>query len=284
MHCLPKPRAQIPISITNSVGLQRALLTGVHLKGAMTPGIKAQLLTIGSLVLLCEVGIAQQTANPAGLPLNSIVEAVEKTQSAVHSQLPYQVLREYRLFGTKSSSSNSNVVAEVNFKPPASKDYKIQKSSGSKRGEQVVRNLLDHEVETASNRSQARTAVTRDNYDFTYIGEVVLDGQPCYLLGLKPKRKEKDLIAGQAWVDTHSFFVRRIEGEIAKTPSWWLKAVRVKLAFADFEGTWLQTSMEAVADVRIVGPHTLTSQILDYRGTDVIASTQTRSRSADSKH
>ncbi len=241
----------------------------------MKLGIKSRLLVMGSLLpTLCGVGVAQQSASSAGLPLNSIVEAVEKTQWAVHSQLPYQVLREYRLFGTKSSSSNSNVVAEVNFKPPASKDYKIQKSSGSKRGEQVVRNLLDHEVETASNRSQARTAVTRDNYDF----------KPCYLLGLKPKRKEKDLIAGQAWVDTHSFFVRRIEGEIAKTPSWWLKAVRVKLAFADFEGTWLQTSMEAIADVRIVGPHTLTSQILDYRGTDVIASTQTRSRSADRKH
>jgi hypothetical protein len=273
------------ISVTNSVGLQRALLSGVHLKGAMKLGIKSRLLVMGSLLpTLCGVGVAQQSARSAGLPLNSIVEAVEKTQWAVHSQLPYQVLREYRLFGTKSSSSNSNVVAEVNFRPPASKDYKIQKSSGSKRGEQVVRNVLDHEVETASNRSQDRTAVTRNNYEFSYIGEVVLDGQPCYLLGLKPKRKEKDLIAGKAWVDTHSFFVRRIEGEIAKTPSWWLKAVRVKLAFADFEGTWLQKSMEAVADVRIVGPHTLTSQILDYRGTDVIASTQTRSRSADSKH
>ena len=114
--------------------------------------------------------------------------------------------------------------------------------------------------------------MTSDNYDFTYIGETVLDGQPCYLLGLKPKRKEKDLISGQAWVDKNSFLVRHIEGEIAKTPSWWLKRVRVKLAFADLEGTWLQTSMEAVADVRILGLHTLISRILDYRSTDVVAS------------
>ena len=247
--------------------------------------IKSRLLATGSLLLsLCGAGVSQQSANSGGLPLNSIVEAMEKAQSGVHPQLPYQVLREYRLFGISSSSANSNVVAEVNFKPPTSKDYRIQKSSGSKRGVQVVRNLLDHEVETASNRSQARTALTRDNYDFTYIGEAVLDGQPCYLLGLKPKRKEKDLIAGEAWVDKQSFFVRRIEGEIAKTPSWWLKTVRVKLAFADFEGTWLQTKMEAIADVRIVGPHTLTSQILDYRGTDVLAAAQTRIRSADRRH
>jgi len=66
--------------------------------------------------------------------------------------------------------------------------------------------------------------------------------------------------------------VRHIEGEISKPPSWWLKKVRVKLAFADVDGTWLQTSMEAVADVRLLGPHTLTSRILDYRSADVVAS------------
>ena len=236
------------------------------------------------MLCLCGTGSAQLVARSRALPLNAIIEAIEKTQAGDHPQLPYQVIREYRLFGTNSSTSNSNVVAEVNFKPPTSKDYKIQKSSGSKRGEQVVKNLLDHEVETASNKSQAKTAITRDNYDFSYGGEVVLDGQACYLLGLQPKRKEKDLIAGQAWVDKNSFLIRRIEGEIAKTPSWWLKKVRLKLTFGDYEGTWLQTGMEAVADVRIVGPHTLTSQILDYRGTDEIASTQTRSRSVDRRH
>jgi hypothetical protein len=250
----------------------------------MKLGTKSRWLAIGALSLsLCEAATAQSGANSQGLSFNSIIDAMEKTQSGVHPKIPYQVLREYRLSGTNSSNSNSSVVAEVNFKPPTSKDYRIQKSSGSKRGEQVVRRLLDHEVETTSDQSHARTALTRDNYEFTHIGEAVLDGQACYLLALKPKRKERDLIAGQAWVDKQSFLVRRIEGEIAKTPSWWLKRVRLQLAFGDFEGTWLQTSMVAIADVRIVGPHTLTSQILDFRDTDVIASASARSRPIDRK-
>src|SRR6266576_6871480 len=137
--------------------------------------LKSRLVVAGTVLLsLCGIAGAQESANSGRLALNLIVDAVEKAQSAIHPKFPYQVLREYRLSGRNSSTSNSNVVVEVNFRPPASKDYKIQRSSGSKRGEQVVRNLLDHEVETASNRSQARTAVTRDNYDFTYIGEVVL--------------------------------------------------------------------------------------------------------------
>jgi hypothetical protein len=131
--------------------------------------------------------------------------------------------------------------------------------------------------------------LTTDNYDFILVGESVFDGRPCYVLGLKPKRREKDLISGAAWVDKRSFFILHIEGETAKAPSWWLKSVRVKLSFGDLSGTWLQTSMEAVADVRLLGSHTLTSRILDFRGTDISASTMlapTRSqlRSQDPRH
>ena len=233
----------------------------------------------GSIAVFCCFGVAQQSTRGGNLSLNSIIEALERTQAGVGPQVPYQVIREYRLFGANDSSADSDVVAEVDFNPPASENYKIQKSSGSNRGQLVVRRVLDHEVEVTSNGDQARTALNRNNYDFDYSGEATLDGQLCYRLGLKPKRKEKDLISGEVWVDEHSFFVRQIEGDIAKTPSWWLKKVHVKFTFADFDGTWLQAGMKAVADVRMVGPHTLTSRTLDYRGADKVASNRTRMRS-----
>ncbi len=223
------------------------------------------------IALFSGFGVAQQSTGTATLPLNSILDAMQKIQSQARPQAAYQVIREYRIFGAGSSNANSEVVAEVNFSPPSTKNYRIQTSTGTNRGQQVVRKVLDHEVESSTG-TQSRSALTRDNYDFTYLGETVLDARQCYLLGLKPKRKEKELISGQAWVDKNSFFVRHIEGEVAKTPSWWLKKVRVKLSFADFDGSWLQTSMEAVADVRMLGAHTLTSHLVDYRGADVVAS------------
>ena len=238
----------------------------------MPLAITTDLLKMGIVaVTLCGIGLAQR--GNSALSLQSIVQEMEKAQSEAHPQVSYQVIREYRLFTTNASAADSEVIAKVDFRPPSSKDYDIEKRSGSTRGEQVVRRILDHEVESARKGRQARTdAVTSGNYEFTYVGESVFDGQPCYLLGLSPKRKQKDLISGQAWVDKQSFLVRHIEGEISKPPSWWLKKVRVKLAFADVDGTWLQTSMEAVADVRLLGPHTLTSRILDYRSADVVAS------------
>jgi hypothetical protein len=223
--------------------------------------------------LFCSAGIAQQSAPSGTMPLGAIIQSIQNAQAAARPQASYQIIREYRLFGAKDSKADSQVVAEVNFTPPAFKGYRIQRSSGSSRGQQLVRRILDHEVEATSKDSKASSAISIENYSFTYIGEATLDGQPCYILGLKPKRKEKELISGEVWVDKHSFFVRQIQGEVEKTPSWWLKKVHITLVFADLEGIWVQTSMEAIADVRMVGAHTLTSRLLDYRREDEVAAT-----------
>ncbi len=219
----------------------------------------------------CCFAVSQQSGGAAALSITSIVQGMERSQLEARTQGPYQVIREYRLFGAKSSSANADVVAQVDVNVPTGPTYNIQKWSGSSRGREIVQRVLDHETERGKG-DHARTALTTDNYDFTLIRETALDGRPCYLIRLNPKRKEKDLILGTAWVDKRSLLILHIEGVTAKSPSWWLRNVRVTLSFGDLSGTWLQTSMEAVADVRLLGFHTLTSRILDYRGSDISAS------------
>ncbi len=243
-------------------------------------GVGNQWVMNGALIaLLCSVGVAQKSSTPGTMPLDAIIQSMQKAQAAVRPQASYQIIREYRLFGAKDSKADSEVVAEVNFRPPASEGYTIQKYSGSNRGQQLVRSVLDHEAEVTSKNNQDRSAISSDNYRFSYRGEAMLDGQPCYVLGLIPKRTDKDLISGEVWVDKRSFLVRQVQGEVEKTPSWWLKTVRIKLVFADLDGIWVQKSMEAIADVRIVGAHTLTSRILDYRREDEVAATPLPGRS-----
>ncbi len=225
------------------------------------------------LALLCS-GLAAQQASTAGArSLDAIVHQMQSAQAAMRAQASYQIIREYRLSSATDTKSDSEVVAEINFRPPSHRDYTIQRSSGSSRGPQLVRRILDHEVEITSKDNLGSSAITPANYSFSYAGEAMLDGHACYVLGLKPRRVDKDLIAGQAWVDKQSFLIRQVEGNAEKTPSWWLKTVHIKLAFTDLDGIWVQKSMEAVADVRIVGAHTLTSRILDYRREHVVADT-----------
>jgi hypothetical protein len=222
----------------------------------------------------CGIVFAQSSTSLPGpaTPADSILRGMEKAQADVRPQVPSQTMRQYRLSGLENSNTTSQVVAEIDFMPPSSKSYVIRKQEGSNRGQQIVRRILDHEVEvTAHNDSPGVETITSQNYDFSYLRDADLDVHACYLFLLNPKHKQKNLIAGQVWIDKKSLLIRRVEGDMVKTPSWWIKKVHLKLEFADVNGAWLQTHIEAVADVRIFGTHVLTSQLLSYQEGEVVA-------------
>jgi hypothetical protein len=220
---------------------------------------------IGALpaVLACAQELPPANRTASNPDLTSIVEHMQTAQAETRISPSYQVVRKYRLSGEKSSSPSSEVWAEVDYLPPNHKAYVIEKRTGSSRGELVVRRILERESQMTAGSSVA--ALDNNNYVFGYLGEASLDGTLCYLLSLTPKRSQVELVHGKAWVDQQSFRVRRIEGQMAKTPSWLLKKVDLRIDFSEVAGTWLQTSMEAIADVRFVGGQTLKSETVDAR-------------------
>ena len=227
---------------------------------------------LGCLIFLAAVTVAAQVEVPSSRPeLHTIVQRMEQAAQENRDQYKaYIVTREYRLFGGDQEKSGSKVVADISFTPPKSKEFRITETAGSPRGENVVRHILENE-QRATESGQAPGAVVSDNYEFTTAGEESLDGHPCYVLGLTPKRKEKSLIVGRAWIDKQTFLVRRVQGEMAKMPSWWIKSVQVTLDFNDVQGMWMQTSTVAHADVRVFGPHTLQENAVKVRTGSVVA-------------
>ena len=207
------------------------------------------------------------------LPLNDIVSRMAQAQVASHNQdVAYAVTRKYELTALGTQSPSSSVVAEVNFVPPAAKDYTILKSEGSSRGESIVRKVLDQEAEMASHAEEHE--VTPRNYDFSLLGRESIDGHSCYVLQLTPKRQVAELIRGKAWVDANDFTVRRMEGAPAKNPSMWIKNLTVTINYGDVSGIRVTTSTKAVADVRFAGTHVLTSKEIDLRLSSVNARNQ----------
>src|ERR1700758_4284962 len=104
------------------------------------------------ITLLCCGALAQGNSYSAPVPLDRIVDALAEAQAGGRPAVSYQIVREYRLSGSTDSRSDSEVVAEVDFRPPAKKNYRIEKSSGNNRGLQIVRRLLNHEVAAANNQ------------------------------------------------------------------------------------------------------------------------------------
>ncbi len=220
---------------------------------------------LGWLILLLSTalsGASPQTLSPVPA-VETIVARMAQARTINQIRIQsYSVTREYELFGKERQSRKVRLIADVTFVPPHLKNFSIHQSEGTGLGEKIVRRILASEVEIAKDCSS--TDFTPVNYDFLFRREENLDNQNCYVLQLLPRRNEKNLLNGNIWVDANTYLVRRAEGKLAKTPSWWVRDIWVALFYADVGGMWLQTASEGTAMIRIFGPYTITSRDLHY--------------------
>jgi hypothetical protein len=191
----------------------------------------------------------------------------QMTQAQAHnrdSAGPYILTRSYKLFGGESLlEPKSAVLAEIRVLPPSSKKYVIASATGSRWGETIVRKMLDREVAFAKNSTSSD--ITYDNYDFRLVRQDELDDQICYVFDLLPRRKSKDLLRGTIWVDANTYLPRRVAGAPAESPSWWMRDVRIVFVYGYVGTMWLQTSWEATANVKLLGPSTLVWRNVKYQ-------------------
>jgi len=186
---------------------------------------------------------------------------------------PYSVIRDYKLFGKETHTSKAEVIANVTFVPPDLKHYAIREAKGTALGETIVRQMLEHETTIVKDYSS--TDLSPANYDFRFVREEALSGQHCYVLEMLPRRKDKTLLHGQIWVDSTTYRLRRTEGEPGRAPSWWFRDARIVLVYGDVGGMWLQTASESTANVRFVGQHTMVSQDVEYKISELAAGSGT---------
>jgi len=191
--------------------------------------------------------------------LNQIVTHMEAARIRAKQTEPFLLTREYRMFHDDDVNPTSEVKAEISVVPPTEREYKIVSSKGSDRGEKVIRKILDHEDE-AEKSTPPPTAIVHQNYDFGFEGEANFQGARCFVLSLKPKRKDPALVEGRAWIDANTFLIRKIEGQMSKSPSWWVKDVQLVVLFGEIGGVWTQLSSNAVAEVRILGKYSVTGK------------------------
>jgi hypothetical protein len=208
--------------------------------------------------LLGSLTAAQQNSAP---DVNTIVTRMMASRVQNHARIrAYTVKRDYQLLD-KQSQSKAQIVAAITYRPPDQRQYRIESSSGG-MGEKVLRDILAKETEPP--KQAERKEISAENYDFQLLGEETVDGKRCYVLGMNPKRQEKDLLRGKIWVDAGNYNVHRIEGQPVKSPSWWIRDLYILMSFASVDGMWLHTMTHAVADVRFKGKYVMESRDVEY--------------------
>jgi len=131
--------------------------------------------------------------------------------------------------------------------------YRIVDEEGS----DWIRARVFREVLEAERRAWASGAVTGAgftpaNYTFEDRGE--LNGLAS--VSVTPRRKDMLLIEGAIFLRPGDGELMRMEGDLARPPSFWTRHVRVTRRLARFAGVRMPVALEAVANVRFVGPST----------------------------
>jgi hypothetical protein len=222
-------------------------------------------LTLPGLLLAHLVAINVWAQAASSVPsTESIVARMSVADANSRTRLqPFAVVRNYKLFGKEMQKTMSEVIADITYDPPDVQSYTIQRVNGLGLGEVIVRKMLESQNDILTHRSAAD--ISTANYVFSFLREDILEGRPCYVLKLHPLRKDTKLLRGTIWVDASSYLVHRVEGEPAKTPSWWVHDIHIVLDFRDVNGMWLQTVLVSTANVRLLGQHTMVSRDMAYK-------------------
>ena len=131
-------------------------------------------------------------------------------------------------------------------------DVTSEGGSGLIRG-RVLRSRLEEEKQLVASGTGARVAITRDNYAFTP-ESVSPDG--IVVVAIRPLRKERSLISGRLFI-TPDGVLQRVEGQLAKNPSFWVTRVNVVRTYRRINGVLMPVCLETTARLRFLGSSSL---------------------------
>jgi len=124
----------------------------------------------------------------------------------------------------------------------------------SERGSESVRNrvlraLLKREQEVIAAGDPDRAELTQNNYSFAE----ETAGPGVRYVNIKPKRKDVLLVDGRMVLSEDGRELLRVEGVLAKNPSFWTSLVNVIRHYARLDGVRVPIATESIAKVKIAG-------------------------------
>src|SRR5580704_10652837 len=96
------------------------------------------------------------------------------------------------------------------------------------------------------------------------VGRETLETGPAYVLSVVPRTQNKYLIDGTIWVDANDYSIVRIEGQPAKSLSFWFRIFHFVHTYQKVGKFCFASSTRTTSEIRIFGESELTIENSDY--------------------
>ena len=148
--------------------------------------------------------------------------------------------------------------------------------------EKVLRKVLEREVEAYGRGETGSAAIVPANYSF--LGPVVSD-DGLLSVPLKPRRKDPLLVAGALYLTPDTADLVRIEGTLAKSPSFWTRRVHLVRRYTRIDDVRVPLGVDSTAQVVMAGESSFTMRY-DYASINgrTVGDPQPREGSSTERH
>ena len=168
------------------------------------------------------------------------------------TQRPYRAVRRLE---AENGSRKGWVEAITEYSPETGFRYEITAEGGSGYiRSKVLKAVLDGERDVIAQGETARSSLALSNYRFEANG-IDPDGLANVLLS--PRRKERVLVSGMMALNASDGALVRLQGRLAKSPSFWVKDVDIVRTYERIDGTVVPVALQTKAQVRFLGEATL---------------------------
>jgi hypothetical protein len=145
-------------------------------------------------------------------------------------------------------------VVQTDFTRTSGLRYEVTNEGGSGYiRRRVLRSLLDEEQRVLAQSGGAGATISRTNYRFTPEG---VSEEGLAVIALEPRRKDRSLLAGRMLLTLDGDLVR-LEGRLAKNPSFWVNRVQIVRSFQRINGVVMPVSLDTTAELKLLGSSAL---------------------------
>jgi hypothetical protein len=168
------------------------------------------------------------------------------------AQRPYRATRRLE---AENGNRHGWLEAVTTYSVESGFNYQIIAEGGSSLvRSKVLRAVLEGEREVIERGEAARSALALENYAFQPNG---VDNDGLANILLSPKRKERVLVSGTMFLQPDDGHLVRLQGQLAKNPSFWVRNVHIVRSYQRIAGVVVPISLESTAHVRVLGPASL---------------------------
>jgi hypothetical protein len=207
------------------------------------------------LAWIASAGWAQAPTPPAApaAKLGDIVRGLEATEALKHEALVGYQDRQIEVLRS-DSHAEATVSGVLDYSAPGHMTFTPTLEEGSTLlRHRVLMPIIQEELRSVQPENREKSALSRDNYNFELLADQSHGSCGCYILRIDPLRKQSTLIKGKAWIDARDFGIHRIEGDLAKNPSFWLTSVHIVRNYSRIGDFWLPSYTHSESHVRLFG-------------------------------